>query len=54
MFVLTFVKAKDLGKVANSFEIVEELFSQMMKRKLEQVDMKQERKKMEDVYFLWI
>lgn len=45
----TFAMAKDLGKVANTFEIVEEPFSQMMKRKLEQVDMEQERKKMESI-----
>ena len=35
--------------MANTFEIVEEPFSQMMKRKLEQVDMEQERKKMEAI-----
>ena len=41
--------AKDLGRVANTFEIIEEPFSVMMKRKLEQVDMEQERKKMESI-----
>lgn len=45
----TLAMAKDLGKVANTFEIIEEPFSQMMKRKLEQVDMEEERKKMESI-----
>ncbi|MCA0253878.1 MAG: conjugal transfer protein TraW [Proteobacteria bacterium] len=49
LVIPTLAAAKDLGRVANTFEIVEEPFSQMMKRKLEQVDMEQERKKMESI-----
>lgn len=45
----TLALAKDLGKVANTFEIIEEPFSVMMKRKLEQIDMEKERKKMESI-----
>jgi conjugal transfer pilus assembly protein TraW len=39
--------AKDLGKEATTFKIEEEAFTVMMKRKLEEVDMEAERKKME-------
>lgn len=49
LVIPTLATAKDLGRVANTFEIIEEPFSQMMKRKLEQIDMEQERKKMESI-----
>ncbi len=49
LVVPTLAMAKDLGKVANTFEIVEEPFSTMMRRKLEQIDMEAERKKMEAI-----
>jgi conjugal transfer pilus assembly protein TraW len=41
--------AKDLGKVANTFAILEEPFTEMIKRRLEKVDIEQERQKMESI-----
>ena len=41
------IYAVDLGKVGNTFRIEEEAFIAMMKRKLEEVDMEKERKKIE-------
>ena len=43
------IYAVDLGKVGNTFRIEEEAFTLMMKRKLEEVDMEKERKKMEKI-----
>jgi len=43
------VFAVDLGKIGKSFRIEEEPFVEMMKRKLAEVDMEAERKKMESV-----
>lgn len=43
------VFAKDLGKAGATFKIEEEGFTEMMKRKLETVDMEEERKKMEKI-----
>jgi len=43
------VMAKDLGKEATTFKIEEEAFTVMMKRKLEEIDMEAERKKMEKI-----
>ena len=45
--VITTAMARDLGKVGNSFRIEEEAFVVMMKRKLAEIDIQQERKKME-------
>lgn len=43
------IYAVDLGKVGNTFRIEEEAFTLMMKRKLEEVDMEKERKKIEKI-----
>ena len=43
------IYAVDLGKVGNTFRIEEEAFTAMMKRKLEEVDMEKERKKIEKI-----
>lgn len=40
-------EAVDLGKAGNSFRIEEEGFTEMMRRKLAEIDMQQEREKME-------
>lgn len=45
--VITTAMARDLGKAGNSFRIEEEAFVAMMKRKLAEIDMEKERKKME-------
>ena len=37
----------DLGKLGNTFKIEEEAFTQMMKRKLAEIDMEAEREKMQ-------
>ena len=43
------IYAVDLGKVGSTFRIEEEAFTLMMKRKLEEVDMEKERKKIEKI-----
>lgn len=43
------VLANDLGKLANTFKIEEEAFTQMMKRKLAEIDMEAEREKMQKI-----
>ena len=41
--------ANDLGKLGNTFKIEEEAFTQMMKRKLAEIDMEAEREKMQKI-----
>ena len=41
--------ANDLGKLGNTFKIEEEAFTQMMKRKLAEIDMEAEREKMKKI-----
>ena len=41
--------AIDLGMISKTFKIEEEAFSQMMKRKLAEIDMEEERRKMENI-----
>ena len=41
--------AVDLGKISKTFKIEEEAFTQMMKRKLSEIDMEEERRKMENI-----
>lgn len=43
------VFAADLGKMGQTFKIMEEPFVEMMKRKLESVDMEKEKKKMQEL-----
>jgi conjugal transfer pilus assembly protein TraW len=42
-------KGNDLGKLGNTFKIEEEAFTQMMKRKLAEIDMEAEREKMQKI-----
>jgi len=49
LVLISSASAKNFGKVAHVFKIEEEAFTVMMKRKLEQVDMESERKKMENI-----
>lgn len=49
VFITEVVYAKDLGKVGTTFEIEEEGFTEMMMRKLGEVDMEKEKKKMEKI-----
>lgn len=45
--LITNVVAKDLGKIGQTFKIKEEPFIEMMKRKLEGIDMEKEQEKMQ-------
>ena len=47
--IVEITMANDLGKLGNTFKIEEEAFTQMMKRKLAEIDMEAEREKMQKI-----